>query len=230
MHWEIPGAALDASSAVVATTALGSAVSLSVGLLEGTAGGAALATVTVLLALGGTAVVWYRRTRTTETGQTERSTAPASTDDVPPETPTDGDSEAETGGSAGRDRTARAVEETGDDGGPAASVGPPGEEHPGGVAEQQAVTTRGVTADPERPALDEDEARVLAMLDGNNGQMRQSAVVEGTDWSKSKVSIVLSEMSDRDLVTKLPVGRQNVIFLAGEEPGIVLTGDEDARD
>lgn len=226
MHWEIPGAVLEASPAVVATPP-GSVdtVSLSIGLLEKSAGGAALATATALLALGGTVVVWYRRTQANGTGQTVPSNAPASTDDTPPETPTGGDAGAETRGSGGRDRPAQAVEET-DNRGPAASVGPPGEELPGGAAEQRAVTTGRVVADPKRPALDEDEAQVLAMLDNNNGQMRQSAVVERTDWSKSKVSLVLSEMSDRGLVTKLPVGRQNVIFCKGEEPGIVLTDDD----
>jgi uncharacterized membrane protein len=222
MHWEIPGAVLEASPAVVATPpgSVGT-VSLSIGLLDGSAGGAALATATALLALGGTVVVWYRRTQTNGTGQTVPSTTPASTD---------GDAGAETRESGGRDRTAQTAEETGEDEGPAASVGQPAEEPSAVVAERRAVTTGGVTADPERPALDEDEARVLAMLDSNNGQLRQSAVVEGTDWSKSKVSLVLSEMSDRGLVTKLPVGRQNVIFRAGEEPGIVLTDDDAGRD
>lgn len=231
MHWEIPGAVLDASPAVVAATPLWpvDTVSLSVGLLGGSAGGAALATVAALLALGGTVVVWYQRTQTDGVEQAGRPTAPGSTGDTPPETSTDGDTEAGTRESRGRNRTPRLG--TGEDGGPTASVGPSGEEPPEpGVAERQTVTTGGVTTDSERPALDEDEARVLAMLDSNNGQLRQSAVVEGTDWSKSKVSVVLSEMSDRGLVTKLPVGRQNVIFRAGEEPGIVLTDDDAGRD
>ena len=99
-----------------------------------------------------------------------------------------------------------------------------------GVADAASVTDpappaerAGTTAD--RGSEPDDETRVLAMLDRHDGRMRQSEIVSKTGWSKSKVSTVLSGMSDRGLVTKLPVGRQNVIFRKGEEPSIVATGD-----
>ena len=63
-----------------------------------------------------------------------------------------------------------------------------------------------------------NEDAVLAVLRRNGGRVRQSALVQETDWSKSKVSRVLSRMDDADRVTKINVGRGNVITLPGEEP------------
>ncbi|MBP1922838.1 putative membrane protein [Halorubrum alkaliphilum] len=47
--------------------------------------------------------------------------------------------------------------------------------------------------------------------------MRQSAIVEELDWSKSKTSRVLSRMADEGDVEKLRIGRENVIDLAETE-------------
>jgi hypothetical protein len=73
------------------------------------------------------------------------------------------------------------------------------------------------------PAVDEaalmnDEERVAGLLREHGGRMRQSAIVEGTGWSKSKVSMVLSEMADEGQVRKLRVGRENIVSLPGHEP------------
>ncbi|WP_416841325.1 binary toxin-like calcium binding domain-containing protein [Haloferax sp. DFSO52] len=62
---------------------------------------------------------------------------------------------------------------------------------------------------PEEPLS--DEARVFKLLDQHDGQLRQSAVVEGTGWSKSKVSRVLSRMADEGDVTKINIGRENIV-------------------
>ncbi|WP_135303467.1 helix-turn-helix transcriptional regulator [Haloarcula amylovorans] len=56
-----------------------------------------------------------------------------------------------------------------------------------------------------------DEERVLYLLDQHNGQLRQSAVVDGTGWSKSKVSRVLSRMADEGTIEKINIGRENII-------------------
>ncbi|WP_313692041.1 helix-turn-helix transcriptional regulator [Halorarum halobium] len=63
-----------------------------------------------------------------------------------------------------------------------------------------------------------NEDAVLAVLRRNGGRVRQSALVDETGWSKSKVSRVLSRMDDAGQVTKINVGRGNVITLPGEEP------------
>ncbi|CQR52246.1 MULTISPECIES: helix-turn-helix transcriptional regulator [Haloferax] len=67
----------------------------------------------------------------------------------------------------------------------------------------------GATADAEE--LIDDETRILKLLDDNGGQLRQSKVVEGTGWSKSKVSRVLSRMAEEGAVAKINLGRENLI-------------------
>lgn len=75
----------------------------------------------------------------------------------------------------------------------------------------------------EAPAVDQavlmdDEDRVESLLQEHGGRMRQSALVDATGWSKSKVSMVLSEMAEADRIRKLQVGRENIVSLPGHEP------------
>lgn len=63
-----------------------------------------------------------------------------------------------------------------------------------------------------------DEDRVLALLSENGGRMKQVDIVEETGWSKSKVSMLLSEMEEEGQISKLRVGRENIISRAGDEP------------
>lgn len=63
-----------------------------------------------------------------------------------------------------------------------------------------------------------DEDRVERLLQENGGRMKQVSIVEETEWSKSKVSMLLSEMEDDGSISKLRVGRENIISLAGQEP------------
>jgi uncharacterized membrane protein len=56
---------------------------------------------------------------------------------------------------------------------------------------------------------------VLTLLDGNCGRMKQVDNVEEADWSKSKVSMLLSDMDEPNKISKLSLGRENVISLAG---------------
>lgn len=84
-------------------------------------------------------------------------------------------------------------------------VGSPG----GGVAGEPAV--------PDEELLS-DEDRVLHLLEDNGGRMKQVNIVEETGWSKSKVSMLLSDMEEEDKISKLRVGRENVISLKGHEP------------
>lgn len=62
-----------------------------------------------------------------------------------------------------------------------------------------------------------DEDKVLELLHENGGRMKQADIVDSTGWSKSKVSMVLSEMEDDEVISKLRLGRENVIDLENEE-------------
>jgi uncharacterized membrane protein len=63
-----------------------------------------------------------------------------------------------------------------------------------------------------------DDDRVVRMLKDHGGRMKQVKIVEETGWSKSKVSMLLSDMEEDGTISKLRVGRENVISLAGHEP------------
>jgi len=99
-----------------------------------------------------------------------------------------------------------------------ASLG--GDETPG-----EPVTKPGPSAEPEtpEPAVPDEELltdsdRVRQLLEENGGRMKQVDIVDNTDWSKSKVSMLLSDMEEDGEISKLRVGRENIISLAGEEP------------
>ena len=82
-------------------------------------------------------------------------------------------------------------------------------------------------AEPDPPEEDlsllADDERVERLLERNGGRMRQAAIVEETNWSDAKVSQLLSSMADEDRVSKLRIGRENLITL----PGVDATGDND---
>lgn len=70
---------------------------------------------------------------------------------------------------------------------------------------------------PEEPPIPNgtaltDEEVVLRLLVSNGGRMKQSRIVESRDWSKAKVSRLLSSMEERGEITKLTHGRENLIF------------------
>ncbi len=76
------------------------------------------------------------------------------------------------------------------------------------------------------PPVPTDEERVVRLLELNEGRMRQTRIVERTGWSKSKVSMLLSEMEADGTVHKLRVGRENIISLPGAEPALAHPGDD----
>jgi hypothetical protein len=92
---------------------------------------------------------------------------------------------------------------SGDDGGSDGPPAPTEETSPPSVPDEELLT---------------DEARVLQLLEDNGGRMKQVNIVEETGWSKSKVSMLLSEMADQGEISKLRMGRENIISLDGHEP------------
>lgn len=73
-------------------------------------------------------------------------------------------------------------------------------------------------SDVSAAELRSDEEVVRSLLGENDGRMRQSEIVDETGWSKSKVSMLLSEMAEAGELSKLRVGRENIVSLDGYEP------------
>ena len=71
-----------------------------------------------------------------------------------------------------------------------------------------------------------DEERVLEMLRESGGRLPQSAVVEETDWSKSKVSRLLSSMAEEGQLRKIDLGGRNLITLPEAVPESAKSRDE----
>jgi len=63
-----------------------------------------------------------------------------------------------------------------------------------------------------------NEEQIRRLLAEHDGRIRQADVVDETDWSKSKVSRVLSEMEADGEIEKIDIGSGNVVTLADEVP------------
>ena len=83
---------------------------------------------------------------------------------------------------------------------------------------------------PEPAISDEellsDEARVETLLEEHGDRMKQVDIVEATGWSKAKVSTLLSEMAEEGTISKLRIGRENIITLEREESVVDSSTDE----
>ena len=82
-----------------------------------------------------------------------------------------------------------------------------------------AAGAAGAAADDIDPELLSDEERVLRLLRGSGGRMKQASIVKETGWSNAKVSQLLSKMDEDDEIEKLRIGRENLITL----PNVDLT-------
>lgn len=68
----------------------------------------------------------------------------------------------------------------------------------------------------DQPMIDEE--LVLELLEREGGRAKQVRVVEATDWSKAKVSRVLSRMEEEGEITRIKIGRENLVCLDGSVP------------
>ncbi len=93
-----------------------------------------------------------------------------------------------------------------------------GDEEPPPTYESAAAAFEA--ADPGRLA---DEECILRMLAAEDGRMRQSEIVAASDWSKAKVSRLLSRMAADEDVVKVRIGRENLICLEHATPESVET-------
>lgn len=65
-----------------------------------------------------------------------------------------------------------------------------------------------------------DRDRIRQLLEQAGGRLKQARIVEETSWSKAKVSRVLSGMEDDGEISKIRIGRENLICLKGQEPDL----------
>ncbi len=72
-----------------------------------------------------------------------------------------------------------------------------------------------------------DEKRVKQLLSAHEGRLKQSQIVEATEWSKSKVSRLLSSMEDDGEITRIRLGRENLVCLRGHEPADITPSWDD---
>ncbi|WP_318569362.1 helix-turn-helix transcriptional regulator [Salinigranum marinum] len=74
--------------------------------------------------------------------------------------------------------------------------------------------TRHGGDEPAAPWTDEllsNEERVLALLEHNDGRMKQQAIAAELEWSDAKTSQVIGKMRDADTVETFRIGRENVV-------------------
>ncbi|WP_266081767.1 DUF7504 family protein [Haladaptatus caseinilyticus] len=63
-----------------------------------------------------------------------------------------------------------------------------------------------------------DEERIRSLLIHYGGRMKQADITAETSWSKSTVSRKLSKMEENEEITRVQMGRGNLVFLNGSEP------------
>jgi hypothetical protein len=95
-------------------------------------------------------------------------------------------------------------------------VGETGDATGGSDGDTVATNAVGTDAGDSLPLTDED--RVRRLLRENGGRLQQGEFVERTEWSKSKVSRLLSRMEEDGEVEKITLGRENLVVLADGEP------------
>lgn len=72
------------------------------------------------------------------------------------------------------------------------------------------------------PAIRTDEEYVVQLLIANHGRMKQARIVEETDWSKAKVSRLLSRMEDQEQIVRERAGREKIVQLADANTSVPL--------
>jgi uncharacterized membrane protein len=65
-------------------------------------------------------------------------------------------------------------------------------------------------------SISDDERDVLELLEENGGEMLQKDVVNETDYSKAKISGVVSDLVEKDIVEKEKEGRSNKLRISGQ--------------
>lgn len=90
-----------------------------------------------------------------------------------------------------------------------------GDPDPSSSASTQQREAQAATGDDDGVLLS-DEERVLKVLRGNEGRMKQAEVADVLEWSSSKTSRVLQQMEKDGEISRLRIGRENVIDLSDD--------------
>lgn len=69
----------------------------------------------------------------------------------------------------------------------------------------------------KKPPLSSDMREVLDVIRGHKGKITQKDLRSRLDYSEVKVSLLLSELEKRGLITKFKNGRENIVVLVDEQ-------------
>ena len=74
-------------------------------------------------------------------------------------------------------------------------------------------TTKTVkeTAEIVSSVLNEDEKKVVDIVKNNKGEIIQRNIVRETDFSKAKVSRIVNNLKERNVLEIIPMGRKNKV-------------------
>lgn len=75
-----------------------------------------------------------------------------------------------------------------------------------------------IRPEPNASELASQEEHVIRLLIANEGRMRQSTLIAETGWSQAKVSRLLQEMEANGDVSRIHVGRHNLVVLGRFPP------------
>ncbi|ELY49566.1 helix-turn-helix transcriptional regulator [Natronorubrum sulfidifaciens] len=89
-----------------------------------------------------------------------------------------------------------------------------------------AQNTFVATSKPHDEEFLTDQERVQQLVREHGGRMKQSKIVDSVDWSKAKVSRLLAELEEDGRITKLRLGRENLVCLPGHEPTASQTPEQ----
>ncbi|MFB6079793.1 MAG: helix-turn-helix transcriptional regulator [Haloferacaceae archaeon] len=70
----------------------------------------------------------------------------------------------------------------------------------------------------EPPSVLSDRDRLLLLVERHDGRMRQQEIVAQVEWSKAKVSRLLSDLEEEGVLRKIRLGRENLICLESHDP------------
>ncbi|OYR47943.1 helix-turn-helix domain-containing protein [Halorubrum sp. Ea8] len=101
-----------------------------------------------------------------------------------------------------------------------------GTDGPGPDRDSADETTGGDPSPIDQSILTNEEV-VCRLLKRNDGRMRQSEIIESTEWSKAKVSRVLSDLEEEEVVKRVRIGRENVVDLQSDVDGLELSDQQE---
>ena len=88
----------------------------------------------------------------------------------------------------------------------------------GSDADRSVGAPPSVEVSTDDPPVLSDEERTIKLLRDHGGRLPQREITEQSEWSKSKVSRLLSKMEEQGQITKINLGRENLIALNDDVP------------